>query len=85
MAEGAAGDTTLFQWRALTLTVIYMANGVWHTKYGIEINLTRADLGNPGREGLLEEITEGFQSGPRTGDGGTVSNGQGPRAVERGV
>ena len=28
---------------------------------------------------------ESFQSGPRTGDGGTVSNGQGPRAVERGV
>ncbi|WP_327667984.1 MULTISPECIES: hypothetical protein [unclassified Streptomyces] len=35
-----------------------MANGVYHTGYGIEINLTRADLGNPGREGLLEEVTK---------------------------
>jgi hypothetical protein len=43
-----------------------MANGVWHTKYGIEINLTRADLGNPGREGLLEEITQ--PSGQRARD-----------------
>ncbi|MDH6218207.1 hypothetical protein [Streptomyces pseudovenezuelae] len=30
-------------------------------------------------------VIEGFQSGPRTGDSGTVGNGQGSRAVERGV
>ncbi|MFB7979662.1 competence protein CoiA family protein [Streptomyces vinaceus] len=34
-----------------------MANGVFHTKYGIEINLTFADLGHRDRPGLLEEIT----------------------------
>ncbi|MFJ3960823.1 hypothetical protein [Streptomyces sp. NPDC090036] len=34
-----------------------MANGVFHTKYGIEINLTFEDLGHRDRPGLLEEIT----------------------------
>ncbi|MFJ6384653.1 hypothetical protein ACIQI7_32185 [Kitasatospora sp. NPDC092039] len=34
-----------------------MANGVFHTAYGIEINLTLPDLGLPDRPGLLEEIT----------------------------
>ncbi|WP_251071197.1 hypothetical protein [Streptomyces sp. ISL-43] len=33
-----------------------MANGVWHTKYGIAINLTQPDLGVRGYPGLLEEI-----------------------------
>lgn len=33
-----------------------MANGVWHTEYGIEINLTKPDLGVDGYPGLLEEI-----------------------------
>ncbi|WP_240805386.1 hypothetical protein [Streptomyces sp. A1547] len=33
-----------------------MANGVWHTEYGIEINLTQPDLGVRGYPGLLEEI-----------------------------
>ncbi|GAA2261357.1 MULTISPECIES: competence protein CoiA family protein [Kitasatospora] len=35
-----------------------MANGVFHTGYGIEINLTLPDLGHPERPGLLEEITQ---------------------------
>nr|WP_168516653.1 hypothetical protein [Streptomyces sp. S1D4-11]QIZ01274.1 hypothetical protein HEP87_56220 [Streptomyces sp. S1D4-11] len=35
-----------------------MANGVFHTRYGIEINLHRKDLANPDREHLLEEITQ---------------------------
>ncbi|MEU0378466.1 hypothetical protein ABZ093_14370 [Streptomyces cyaneofuscatus] len=34
-----------------------MANGVWHTGYGIEINLSLPDLGHPYRPGLLREIT----------------------------
>ncbi|MFJ8477584.1 hypothetical protein [Kitasatospora sp. NPDC094011] len=34
-----------------------MANGVFHTAYGIEINLTLPDLGHPDRPGLLAEIT----------------------------
>ncbi|MFJ5927629.1 hypothetical protein ACIQF6_34040 [Kitasatospora sp. NPDC092948] len=34
-----------------------MANGVYHTAYGIEINLTMPDLGHPDRPGLLREIT----------------------------
>ncbi|MFG3054536.1 hypothetical protein ACGFZP_26755 [Kitasatospora sp. NPDC048239] len=34
-----------------------MANGVFHTGYGIEINLTMPDLDQPDRPGLLEEIT----------------------------
>ncbi|MET8248311.1 hypothetical protein ABZV31_30240 [Streptomyces sp. NPDC005202] len=34
-----------------------MANGVWHTRYGIEINLSLPDLGHPGRPELLREIT----------------------------
>ncbi|MFJ5684297.1 hypothetical protein [Streptomyces sp. NPDC093099] len=34
-----------------------MANGVWHTGYGIEINLSLPDLGHPGRPDLLGEIT----------------------------
>ncbi|MEU9603941.1 hypothetical protein [Streptomyces sp. NPDC048057] len=34
-----------------------MANGVWHTEYGIEINLTKPDLGVEGYPGLLQEIT----------------------------
>lgn len=34
-----------------------MANGVWHTEYGIEINLTKPDLGVDGYPGLLQEIT----------------------------
>lgn len=33
-----------------------MANGVWHTGYGIEINLTQPDLGVDGYPGLLQEI-----------------------------
>ncbi|MEH0521162.1 MULTISPECIES: competence protein CoiA family protein [Streptomyces] len=33
-----------------------MANGVWHTEYGIEINLTKPDLGVDGYPGLLQEI-----------------------------
>ncbi|MER8159992.1 hypothetical protein [Streptomyces sp. NPDC094472] len=35
-----------------------MANGVFHTGYQIIVQLTRADLGHPGRPGLLEEITQ---------------------------
>lgn len=34
-----------------------MANGVWHTGYGLEINLSLPDLGHPGRPDLLREIT----------------------------
>lgn len=34
-----------------------MANGVWHTGYEIEINLSVPDLGHPDRPGLLAEIT----------------------------
>ncbi|MFJ9776178.1 hypothetical protein ACIRVF_33935 [Kitasatospora sp. NPDC101157] len=34
-----------------------MANGVYHTAYDIEINLTLPDLGHPDRPGLLREIT----------------------------
>lgn len=34
-----------------------MANGVWHTGYGIEINLSLPDLGYPNRPDLLREIT----------------------------
>ncbi|MEV5596401.1 hypothetical protein [Streptomyces sp. NPDC052496] len=34
-----------------------MANGVWHTGYGIEINLSLPDLGHPDRPDLLREIT----------------------------
>jgi hypothetical protein len=34
-----------------------MANGVWHTRYGIEINLSLPDLGHPDRPDLLREIT----------------------------
>ncbi|MBV6699753.1 hypothetical protein [Kitasatospora aureofaciens] len=34
-----------------------MANGVFHTGYEIEINLTLPDLGHPDRPGLLKEIT----------------------------
>ncbi|WP_253915464.1 hypothetical protein [Streptomyces mayonensis] len=34
-----------------------MANGVWHTRYGIEINLSLPDLGHPDRPDLLQEIT----------------------------
>ncbi|MHB6905104.1 hypothetical protein [Streptomyces sp. DB-54] len=34
-----------------------MANGVWHTKYRIEINLSLPDLGHPDRPDLLGEIT----------------------------
>ncbi|MCK7626881.1 hypothetical protein MUU72_27920 [Streptomyces sp. RS10V-4] len=33
-----------------------MANGVWHTGYGIEINLSLPDLGHPDRPDLLREI-----------------------------
>ncbi|MER7804573.1 hypothetical protein ABTX71_30000 [Streptomyces parvulus] len=42
-----------------------MANGVYHTGYGIEINLTRQDLGNPGYDRLLEEITRPVGERPR--------------------
>lgn len=31
-----------------------MANGIWHVAMGIEIDLTREDLGNPGMPGLWE-------------------------------
>ncbi|MFI8943414.1 hypothetical protein [Streptomyces syringium] len=34
-----------------------MANGVWHTGYDIEINLSLPDLGHPGHPDLLREIT----------------------------
>ncbi|MEV6549557.1 hypothetical protein AB0M57_12725 [Streptomyces sp. NPDC051597] len=34
-----------------------MANGVWHTGYGIEINLSLPDFGHPDRSDLLQEIT----------------------------
>lgn len=34
-----------------------MANAVWHTGYGIEINLSLPYLGDPGRPDLLREIT----------------------------
>ncbi|WUH92635.1 hypothetical protein OG900_22680 [Streptomyces sp. NBC_00433] len=34
-----------------------MANGVWHTRHGIEINLSLPDLGHPNRPDLLREIT----------------------------
>ena len=36
-----------------------MAYGVWHTGYGIEINLSLPDLGHPDRPELLREITAG--------------------------
>lgn len=45
-----------------------MANGVYHTGYGIEINLTRADLGIPDcpdHAALLEEITRPVGQRPR--------------------
>ncbi|MEJ8652633.1 hypothetical protein WKI65_32330 [Streptomyces sp. MS1.AVA.3] len=35
-----------------------MANGVFHTGYGIKIELTHADLGHPDRPELLKEITQ---------------------------
>jgi hypothetical protein len=35
-----------------------MANGVFHTGYGIVIELARSDLGHPDRPGLLGEITQ---------------------------
>ncbi|QIY53449.1 hypothetical protein HEP86_01675 [Streptomyces sp. RPA4-5] len=35
-----------------------MANGVFHTGYGIEIELTHADLGHPDLPGLFDEITQ---------------------------
>jgi len=34
-----------------------MANGVWHTGYEIEINLSLPDLGHEDRPDLLREIT----------------------------
>ncbi|MFJ9980126.1 hypothetical protein [Streptomyces cyaneofuscatus] len=34
-----------------------MANGVWHTGYGIEVNLFLPDLGHPYRPDPLREIT----------------------------
>ena len=43
---------------ARALIVFSMANGVYHTKYGITINLTFEDLGHPDRPGLLGEITQ---------------------------
>ena len=43
-----------------------MANGVFHTEYGIEINLSRADLGHPDRPGLLKEITQPVSERSRT-------------------
>ncbi len=33
-----------------------MANAVWHTRYRIKIELSHADLGNPDRPGLIDEI-----------------------------
>ncbi|MGK3106126.1 hypothetical protein [Streptomyces sp. WAC05858] len=33
-----------------------MANGVWHTEYGIESNLTKPDLGVDRYPGLFQEI-----------------------------
>ncbi|MFJ9250296.1 hypothetical protein [Streptomyces sp. NPDC101776] len=42
-----------------------MASGVFHTGYGIRINLTREDLSNPGYKGLLEEITQPVGQRPR--------------------
>ncbi|MEU2624646.1 hypothetical protein ABZ642_42160 [Streptomyces sp. NPDC007157] len=42
-----------------------MANGVFHTRYGIEINLTYEDLNNPDYGGLLEEITQPVGQRPR--------------------
>ncbi|ORT57240.1 hypothetical protein BKD26_25175 [Streptomyces sp. CB03238] len=48
------------------LTVDCMANGVFHTKYGIEINLTYEDLGHPNRLGLLEEIIQPVGQRDRT-------------------
>ncbi|QHA09315.1 hypothetical protein GQF42_44615 [Streptomyces broussonetiae] len=42
-----------------------MANGVFHTRYGIEINLTREDLDHPDHTGLLEEITQPVGQRPR--------------------
>lgn len=33
-----------------------MANGVFHTGYGITVELSKGDLGQPDRHGLLEEI-----------------------------
>jgi hypothetical protein len=35
-----------------------MANPVWHTQLGIELDLTRHDLGHPGRTGLWGELYE---------------------------
>ncbi|MYS95625.1 MULTISPECIES: hypothetical protein [Streptomyces] len=42
-----------------------MANGVYHTGYDIEINLSREDLGNPEYDGLLGEITRSVGERPR--------------------
>ncbi|MEV6549275.1 hypothetical protein AB0M57_11240 [Streptomyces sp. NPDC051597] len=48
------------------LTVVNMANGVFHTGYNIEINLSRPDLGHPDRPGLLEEINQPISERSRT-------------------
>ncbi|MFG2803843.1 competence protein CoiA family protein [Streptomyces pseudovenezuelae] len=42
-----------------------MANGVFHTGRGIEINLTHQDLDNPDYAGLLDEITQPVGQRPR--------------------
>lgn len=56
--NSAAASPALFPAHVRRFTVNRMANGVFHTKYGIKINLTRDDLGHPERPGLLEEITQ---------------------------
>ncbi|MEU3411309.1 hypothetical protein ABZ760_08555 [Streptomyces sp. NPDC006658] len=48
-----------------TPTVEYVAKGVHHARYDIEINLTREDLGNPDYKGLPEEITQPVGQRPR--------------------
>lgn len=57
--------SALFPRRRQPLTVNCMANGVFHTRYGIKINLTHEDLDNPDYEGLLEEITQPVGQRPR--------------------
>ena len=43
-----------------------MANGVFHTGYGITVELSWRDLGHPGRSGLLEEILTPVSQRERT-------------------
>ncbi|MFJ6943150.1 hypothetical protein ACISU4_00520 [Streptomyces wuyuanensis] len=44
-----------------------MANGVWHTKLGIEIDLTQQDLGHPEMPGLWEVLYDDKRPVPSRG------------------